>query len=109
MTGTILLASSRDCAGVGRPTLARRTSGIGNWDQPNHTTCRDRPIWKNPIYWAFWRFLGVTCLRLQRLPSSMDFGTAPARLRPRSTLPCRSVTQWLRGCYATLAAQRRVV
>src|ERR1019366_6702237 len=56
-----------------RPTPARRTSGIGNRDQPKHTTCGGRPIWENPTYSAFWSVFGVTCLRLQRLASSVGF------------------------------------
>jgi len=29
---------------------------------------------RNPTYSAFWKVLGVPCLRLQRLTSSVDFG-----------------------------------
>ena len=29
---------------IGPAYPARRTSGIGNWDKPNHTTCRGRQI-----------------------------------------------------------------
>jgi hypothetical protein len=36
---------------------ARRTSGIGNWDQPRHTTCSGRPLSRNPTYSAFWSVL----------------------------------------------------
>jgi hypothetical protein len=39
------------------------------------------PIWENPTYSAFWRVFGVTCLRMQRLASSVGFG-ATARLGP---------------------------
>jgi hypothetical protein len=66
-------------------------SGIGNWDQPRHTTCRGRPIWENPTYSAFWSVFGVTCLRLERLASSMGFGTA-GRLGPSKNLPYSGVT-----------------
>src|ERR1017187_5562431 len=52
---------------------ARRASGIRNWDQPRHTTCRGRPIWAYPTYSAFWSVFGVTCLRLQRLAASVGF------------------------------------
>src|ERR1035438_5460722 len=60
---------------IGPAYPARRTSGIGNWDQPKHTTCRGRLIWENPTYSAFWSVFGATCLRLQRLASSVGFGT----------------------------------
>jgi hypothetical protein len=53
------------------PYPARRASGIGNWDQPRHTTCRGRPIWPYPTYSAFWSVFGVTCLRLQWLASHL--------------------------------------
>src|ERR1039457_2183494 len=69
---------------------ARRASGTGKWDQPNHTTCRGRPLSENPTYSAFWRVFGVTCLRMQRLASSMGFGTM-AGLGPRKILPCSGV------------------
>jgi hypothetical protein len=74
-----------------RPTLARRASGIGNWDQPKHTTCRGRPIWENPTYSAFWSVFGAAWLRLQRLASSVGFGTT-AGLGPGKNLPYSGVT-----------------
>src|ERR1035437_961403 len=40
---------------------ARRVSGIGNWDQPKHTTCRGRPIRQNPTYSAFWALRASDC------------------------------------------------
>ncbi len=49
------------------PKSLSSSSGIGNWDQPRHTTCRGRPIWENPTYSAFWNAFGVTRLRFQRL------------------------------------------
>ena len=69
---------------------ARGASGTGNWDQPKHTTCRGRPIWENPTYSAFWSVFGATCLRLQRLASSVGFGTT-AGLGPRKNLPYSGV------------------
>ena len=81
--------------------LARRTSGIGNWGQPKHTTCRGRLIWENPTYSAFWSVFGATCLRLQRLASSVGFGTT-AGLGPRKNLPYSGVSSEPGGCYATL-------
>src|ERR1035441_4341429 len=49
-----------------------------------HTTCSGRPLSTNPKYSAFWSAFGVTCPRLQRLASSVGFGT-PARLGPRKS------------------------
>jgi hypothetical protein len=60
-------------------------------DQPKHTTCRGRRIRENPTYSAFWRVFGATCLRLQRLASSVGFGTT-AGLGPRKNLPYFGVT-----------------
>jgi hypothetical protein len=54
---------------------ARRASGMGNWDPPRHTTCSGRPLSRNPTYSAFWSGFGATCLRWQRLASSVGFGT----------------------------------
>jgi hypothetical protein len=59
---------------LARPTRRGALSGIGNWDQPKHTTCWGRLIWENPTYSAFWRLFGVTCLRLHPLASSVGFG-----------------------------------
>ncbi len=59
---------------IGPACLARLASGKGNWDQPNHTTCRGWAIWEDPTYSAFWGVFGVTCLRMQRLTSLMGFG-----------------------------------
>jgi len=39
----------------------RLASGIGNWDQPRHTTCSSRPLPKTPTYRAFWSVFGVQC------------------------------------------------
>ena len=69
---------------------ARRASGIGNWDQPKHTTCRGWPIWENPTYSAFWSVFGVTCLRLQRLASSVGFGTTAGLGLRKNLTPERS-------------------
>src|ERR1039457_2830936 len=60
----------------------KRVSGTGNWDQPNHTTCSGRPLSTNATYSAFWSVFGVRCPKLQRLASSVGFGTT-ARLGPR--------------------------
>jgi hypothetical protein len=32
-------------------------------------------MWENPTYSVFWNVFGVTCLRLERLASSVGFGT----------------------------------
>src|ERR1039458_8296960 len=64
------------------PTPARRASGTGNWDQPRHTTGSGRPLSESPTYSAFWSVSGVTCLRSQRLASSMGFGTTGASGAP---------------------------
>ena len=40
--------SSLNWADVRAALPARRASGIGNWDQPRHTTCRGQPVWENP-------------------------------------------------------------
>ena len=77
-------------------------SGIGNWDQPRHTTCGRRRLAKNPTYSAFWSVFGVTCLRLQRLASSVGFGRT-ARLAPRKNQPDSGVSSEPGGCYTTLA------
>src|ERR1035438_3243235 len=76
---------------IGPAYPARRTSGIGNWDQPKHTTCRGRLIWENPTYSAFWSVFGAAYLRLQWLASSVGFGTTEG-LGPRKNLPCSGVT-----------------
>src|ERR1035441_4935967 len=86
---------------IGPAYPARRTSGIGNWDQPKHTTCRGRLIWGNPTYSTFWRVFGVPCPRMQRLASSVGFGTT-ARLAPRENLPDSDVSSEPGGCYAAL-------
>jgi len=78
--------------------LRRLASGIGNWDQPRHTTCRGRPIWENPTYSAFWSGFGVTCPRMQRLASSVGSGRT-ARLAPRKNLPDSGVRSYPGGCY----------
>jgi hypothetical protein len=75
---------------IGPAHPVKRVSGTGNWDQPNHTTCSGRPLSTNPTYSAFWSVFGVTCLRLQRLASSVGFGTT-ARLAPRKNLPYSGV------------------
>src|ERR1035441_901592 len=71
---------------VGFSTTARRQtvdrSGLPCearfWDRKlgpaKHTTCRGRPLSENPTYSAFWSVFGVTCLRLQRLASSVASG-----------------------------------
>jgi hypothetical protein len=61
--------SSLNWADVRAALPARRASGVGNSDQPRHTTYRGRPVWESPTYSAFWSVLGVTCPRLQRLAS----------------------------------------
>src|ERR1035437_247307 len=81
------------------PHPARRASGIGNRDQPRHTTCRGRPTWENPTYSAFWSVFGVTCLRLQRLAASVGSGRM-ARLAPRKNLPDSGVSSEPGGCYS---------
>ena len=61
-------------------------SGKGNWDQPKHTTYCGLSLSENPTYSAFRSVFGATCLRMQRLASTMGFGTT-ARLGPRKNLP----------------------
>ena len=56
--------------------------GTGKPDPPKYTICGGRPIWDGPTYSAFRSVFGATCLRLQRLASSLGFGTA-VRLGPR--------------------------
>ncbi len=85
---------------IGPACLARLASGKGNWDQPNHTTGSGLPPSKTPTYSAFWSVFGVTCLRMQRLASSVGFG-ATARLEPRRNLPDSDVSSEPEGCYAT--------
>jgi hypothetical protein len=73
-------------------------SGIGNWDQSKHTTCRGWLIWENPTYSAFWSVFGATCLRWQRLASSVGSGRT-ARLAPRKNLADSDVRSDPGGCY----------
>jgi hypothetical protein len=70
---------------IGPPCPASRASGKGNWDRPKYTTCGGRAIREYPTYSAFWSVFGATCLRIQRLASSVCFG-ATARLGPRKNL-----------------------
>jgi len=54
-------------------------------------TCRGQPTWENPTYSAFWSGFGATCVRLQRVASSVGFGTT-ARLGPRKNGSYSGVT-----------------
>jgi len=76
---------SEDGGRQGPAYHARCVSGSGNWDQPNHTTCRGLPLLEYPTYSAFRSVFGATCLRLQRLALSSGFGTT-VRLGPRKNL-----------------------
>src|ERR1039458_4605811 len=87
---------------IGSADPVKRASGSGNRDQPNHTTCSGQPLSTNPTYSAFWSVFGVTCPRLQRLASSVGFGTT-ARVTPGKNLPDSGVTSEPVGCYATPA------
>jgi hypothetical protein len=60
-------------ANDGHPTAFLLAPGTGNWDQPNHTTCRGLVLWEHPTYCAFRGVFGVSCLSLQRLPSGLGF------------------------------------
>ena len=76
---------------IGPAYPARRASGKGNWDWPKPTTCSGLPLSRYPAYSAFWSAFGATCLRMQRLASSLGLGTT-ARLGARKNLRAFRVT-----------------
>ena len=83
---------ARGCFGLGlwpggSEDTAYEKGGVGNGkpDPPKHTIYRGRPHLKNPRYSGFQGLLGVSCLSLQRLGSSVWFGTR-TRVAPKNNL-----------------------
>jgi hypothetical protein len=74
-----------------RTLLTGRGPGTGKPDPPKYTIYRGRPHSKNPRYCGFQGLLGVSCLGLQRLGSSVGFGTG-TRMAPRKNLRALRVT-----------------
>jgi hypothetical protein len=70
--------------GKGRP-------GTGKPDPPKHTIYRGRPRPKDPRYSGVQGIFGVSCFRLQRLGSSVGFGTG-TRMAPKNNLRALRVT-----------------
>jgi hypothetical protein len=60
--------------------------GIGKPDQAKHTMYRGWPHPRNPRYSGFRGVFRVCCLRLQRLGSSLEFGTG-TRMAPNTSFP----------------------
>ena len=60
--------------------------GIGKPDQAKHTMYRGWPHPRNPRYSGFRGVFGVCRLRLQRLGSSLEFGTG-MRMAPNTSFP----------------------
>jgi hypothetical protein len=73
--GEEALGAAKDVGGFRVSADGKGDSGTGKPDQAKHTICRGRPHPKNPRYSGFRGLFGVCCLRMQRLGSSVRFGT----------------------------------
>jgi hypothetical protein len=72
--------------------------GNGKPDPPKHTIYRGRPHLKNPRYSGFQGLLGVSCLSLQRLGSSVGFGTRTRMASKKNLRALRATCRESRGC-----------
>jgi hypothetical protein len=111
-TRSTTLARAETFSLGGKEGTAYEKGGVGNGkpDPPKHTIYRGRPHLKNPRYSGFQGLLGVSCPSLQRLDSSVGFGTrtrmAPKkRLRALRTTAFGNVMLHALGASVVLAAQ----
>jgi hypothetical protein len=82
--------------------------GTGKHDPPEHTMRRGWRGPKSPRYSGFQGLFGVRCLRLQRLVSSVGFGTG-TRMAPRKNLRALCVTCRERAALPRTRVPRRAV